>query len=328
MRKLSLLTLMVLFSFLILSACNLPLTTATPPVVSDDEMATRVAEILTEAPQPTQGLPTAELPPLDTPVPSATMPEMTATNEPVADTPVPTQPPTEVPTTAPTATQIPPTDIPPTATIAATAAPAFTPPANDPRAKLGGATWTDSMDNDKAWPTGPDQYTAIAFSDGKLKLTGLTTTDGWRLASTGKLADVYIEAAISTGTCTGSDRYGLIFRIPVANEANKGYLFAISCDGKFNLRKWDATLGANGTMETLVNWTKSDAIQAGSNKTNNIGVMTVNDRIYLYINGVLVKEIQDDTFKEGSFGLFIGAKETANFNILVDEISYWLNPKP
>jgi hypothetical protein len=309
----------------VLSACTLPLTQATPPVVSDEEMATRVAKILTEMPQPTDGLPTAELPPLATAEPEAT------TAEPVvSETEQPTSQPEQAATqpAQPTATQQATATNAVVPTVVVTLQPAFTPPAEDPRTKLGAASWTDTMDKDTYWPTGVDKYTAIVFKDGQLRLTGLTTTDGWRLAATEQLANVYIEAAISTGTCSGTDRYGFIFRVPVAREANKGYLLGVSCDGKYSLREWDATIGDKGAMTTHINWTTSNAIQTGSNKSNKIGIMAVGDRLIIYINGVLINEVKDATFSLGSFGLFVGARETTDFTISVDEISYWKNPTP
>jgi hypothetical protein len=319
MRKSILKTVLFVMMVSVLSACTLPLTQATPPAVSDEEMATRVAKILTEMPQPTQGLPTAELPPLNTSEPAPTLGEEVVETATEVATAQPNQP---TATLQPTPTS----DLVPT--IVVTINPAFTPPADDPRSKLGSPSWTDDMDEDTFWPTGEDKYTAIDFKDGQLRLTGLTSTDGWRLAATEQLANFYLEATISTGTCAGTDRYGLMYRVPVAREANKGYLLGVSCDGKYSLREWDATLGSKGTMTTHINWTASNAIQAGSNKMNKVGIMSVGDRMIIYINGVLVNEVKDSTFDQGSFGLFIGARETTNFTISVDEVSYWRNPTP
>lgn len=322
MRKSILKTVLFVMILSVLSACTLPLTQATPPAVSDEEMATRVAKILTEMPQSTQGLPTAELPPLATQEPDPTSMEEVV-SETVAPTETTAAQPTEpTPTQQPTATS----EVIPTVQV--TTMPAFTPPANDPRTKLGSPTWTDDMSKDTFWPIGEDKYTAISFKDGKMLLTGLTTTDGWRLAASEQLANFYLEATISTGTCAGTDRYGLMYRVPVAREANKGYLLGVSCDGKYSLREWDATLGSKGTMTTHINWTASDAIQAGSNKMNKVGIMAVGDRMIIYINGVMVNEVKDSTFDLGSFGMFIGARETTNFTISVDEVSYWKNPTP
>ena len=324
MRKLFLKSVFLLMILTLLSACTLPLTQATPPSVSDEEMATRVAKILTEMPQEeaTEGLPTAELPPIYTQTPSSTVQIIaSATEEPTVEQEQPTE---ELPTATQQATS---TSI-VVPTVQVTTAPAFTPPANDPATKLGSPSWTDDMDEDTYWPTGDDKYTAIDFNDGKLELTGLTTTDGWRLASTEQLANAYIEASISTGTCTGSDRYGLMFRVPVARDANKGYLLGVTCDGKYSLREWDATIGSSGSMTTHISWTDSSAIQTGSNKTNRVGIMTVDDQLIIYINGVKVNDVKDGTFSLGSFGLFIGAKETTDFTIFVDKVSYWKNPTP
>lgn len=313
--------LLIFFTMLVLlSACTLPLTTATPPPVSDSDMATRVAKILTEMPSPTSSLPTGELPPLKTEVLETSQPPQDATAMATSEQA------TEIPATAiiePTATA---TLVPPTATLTSTPQAGFTPPPDNPRAKLGTATWTDTMNNGDNWPTGADKYTSINFSDGKLKLAGLTTTDGWRLVATEKLANMYLEMTVSTGNCSGSDRYGFFFRVPNAVDANRGYLYGITCDGNYSLREWDATIGSKGQMTNLISWTASSAIQAGSNKTNTIGVMAVGDRMVLYANGVLLKEVSDSTFKEGSIGLFVGARETSNFTISVDEIAYWKNP--
>ena len=308
----------------ILTACSLPLTSAPTSSVSDAEMATRVAKILTEMPSPTSALPTGELPPIITEAPQETETPMVITTTPGEVTKEATA--TETPVVVvETATA---TSIPATATTGLTLVPEFTPPPDNPRSKLGTADWTDNMDDSTYWPTGPDTYTSIDFSNGKLKLTGLTTTDGWRLASTEKLNNFYLEMTVSTGNCSGNDRYGFIFRVPVVTNPNKGYLFGFSCDGKYSLREWDATIGSKGQMTTHINWTSSSAIQSGSNKTNTMGVMAVGDRMILYANGVLLSEVKDATFTEGFFGLFIGARETKNFSIFVDEMAYWKNPTP
>ncbi len=340
-RNLKISFIILILTTMILSACTFSPTTNEPPPVSDEEMATRVAQILTDMPAPTSALPTDELPPLPTETPQTggeAQPEMTeppieaATDLPPAEnTPAaPTQAPPEQPTATPPAEVATPTltEVPATATPGLTQVPSFTPPPSDPRSKLGTPDWTDVMDNGTNWPTGENSYTNINFKDGNLYLTGNTTTDGWRLATTPKLNNFYIEMKVSTGTCSADDRYGLIFRVPVAREANRGYLFGVTCDGKYSLREWDETVGDKGQMTNHVYWTANSAIQTGSNKTNTLGIMAVGDRLILYVNGVLLSEVKDGTFTEGSFGVFVGARQTDQFTIGVDEISYWKNPTP
>ena len=314
----------LLFVFL-LSACGgLPLPTGStaPTSPSDSEMATRVAGILTAMPtvtgdamtQPTQALPTI--------APSATQ-----------------APATEAPTVAPTATatQAPPQATPtenltPVATFTpqggATQAPTALPSGDDPRVKLGSPTWTDTMDGSNNWPTGDNEYTKIDFSGGSLLFTPLKTTAGWRLTWP-KIGDTYIEMSVRSGTCQSNDSYGIIFRVPELNDVDQGYLLGVSCEGKYSLRLWNGREGANGKMTTLIPWTASDKIVAGADQLNRVGAMMINDRLLVYINGKLITEVKDATFKEGYFGIFAAqGKAEKEFTIRVEEMSYWSNPQP
>jgi len=292
------------------------------PTPDEDTVATQVAAILTTMPtataesggQPTQPLPT--IPPTETP------PLPTETTEPTQPPLSPTEPAAQ-PTAAPTET-LPPTSTPtmqPTPTIA------FTPSPNDPVARLGPASWTDNRDRDNNWPTGSDQFTEISFSDGVMFLTGLTTTDGWRLTWP-ELTDFYLEMTFQTANCTANDRYGMIVRVPESRNPNRGYLVGLSCDGKVSLRRWDATVGARGEMANLIPWTAKSAVKAGSNQTNRLGLMAIGDRLIVYVNGELVGEARDNTFGKGYFGVFVGARDTEKFTIKVDQVRYWENPTP
>jgi hypothetical protein len=152
-------------------------------------------------------------------------------------------------------------------------------------------------------------------------LTGLTTTDGWRL-SWPVVKDFYLEMTVETGTCAGSDHYGLIARVPDLHEANRGYLFGVTCDGRYSLRAWD---GEN--MTNLVRPTAGASILAGSEQVNRVGLLATGDQLILYVNGARLTEIEDSRFsEEGSFGVFVGARQTSNFTIHVSEIAYWENP--
>jgi len=58
-----------------------------------------------------------------------------------------------------------------------------------------------------------------------------------------------------------------------------------------------------------------------------MGLLADGDRLTLYANGVRLAEIEDDTFdEEGNFGIFVGARQSDDFTIRVDEIAYWENP--
>ncbi len=220
---------------------------------------------------------------------------------------------TEEPKAEPTAT---PTSAPtPTPTIAS----------NDPGIYLGAADWTDGMDDIKNWPVDKNDYSSAVHENGYYRITSLADADGWRLASTEAFINGYVELVFTTETCSVDDHYGIIFRVPVLLEANRGYLFGVTCDGRYNLREWDGTSGDQGTMTTLIRYTNSAMIKTGSNKQNVLGVMTKGNVISLYINGELVDQISDDTLTGGYFGAFAGWEQTENFTVHVDKASYWID---
>jgi hypothetical protein len=303
------------------------------PESSDDDMATRVAQILTdEAPEVAQ----PEQPELAAPPASeTTLTILEASNTPETASEAIIITPTAsatVPTATPTITDTPEPTPTGTTTLTNIPEPSTTPPASDPRTILGPAAATDMMNdaNTWHWPTGSQQYTSISFDDGFMAFTGLTDVAGWRLPMTSAATDLYIEMTVRTGECTGEDNYGIIYRIPVFHEADRGYLFTVSCDGRYRLTKWDGKEGENGAGVRLITWRGSGYIKVGPNQTNRIGVMTIGNRFYLFANGYwlnrdFILEDSDNPYPGGHFGIFVTSKETENFTIYVDEMSYWLS---
>ena len=325
------LTLLIALS-VILTACGGGDAQAQPesaPVYDDAAMATQISQLLTAMPTTTSGpdQPQPNTTPLEqstsTPSPTHTntvlvvnTPDGTATPLPTAETTQteealqPSETVEETNTPTPTTT--------PTTTI--------TSPANDPRLSLGDPDWTDPLDNGQNWLLDEDLFLALGIEDSHLVMTGLTGTSGWRMATTPKLIDFYAEMTVSPTECSGRDYYGFIFRVPVINSPDQGYLFGVSCSGRYSLKKWDGQVESNGKTTTLVDWTPAESVVSGSNQMNRVGVMVVGSRITLYANGVLLQEIHDETYPEGYLGIFINSEETENFTIHVDDVSYWRNP--
>ena len=222
------------------------------------------------------------------------------------------------PTAEPTATDLP--------TVEVTAAPTITPTivSNDPGIYLGEADWSDDLDTIKNWPLDANDFSSAVQQDGYYRITSLAGADGWRLAQTDAVSDGYIEIAFKTETCSSDDHYGIIFRVPGLQSADRGYLFGITCDGHYNVRLWDGTTGDAGTMTTLIRYKASGMINTGSNAENVLGVMMNGSNINLYINGELVDIVFDDTFSGGYFGVFAGWEKTEGFSVRVENASYWL----
>ena len=305
-----LLPLLMVMAF-ILGACS-----STAGGESDQDVQTRVAAILTQnAPAITETLISSPTSYLTTVAPTEEMASVTPT---VATTP-------EEPTTLPTLTSMPTESIAPTDqfTPTATLEPTATFGPDDPRYSFGTPTWSDSMANSNNWPTGDNTYSSIAFKNGEMLLTSLTTSYGWRLSTTaGVLSNFYLEMTARFDSCSGSDSMGLFFRVPDQALADRGYLFGLTCDGQYYLKRWDATV--NAPTGTMYNLSMPHATTAYlPNQLNRIGVLAANDNIKLYINGVMVNEVADDVWTQGYFGVFVKGTNTPNLLIHVTNVSYW-----
>ena len=273
---------------LILSGCSLaqPAT----PTPFGDAVSTQVAVLLTAGPVPNNPQPAV--------VTSTLAPAATAA---ATATPIP---PTLEPTQAPTSTDTPQ----PTPTVVE----------GDPRQTLGDPTFQDTkFKEDNNWGGAwKDEFTQGEFKNNELVLTSIGV-DGWTLTWP-KIADFYIEMTATSGDCSGTDRYGLIVRAP--ESFDRGYLVGFTCDGKYSLRIWDPS---KKQYTYLINWTHSDEISAGSNKTNRLGLMVEGDKFTLYANGKQIDSATNSRFDKGRFGPFVGHAGTEDFTIYIKEIVYW-----
>jgi hypothetical protein len=226
---------------------------------------------------------------------------VTATAEAATDTPTPEG--TDTPTPAPTAT--------------------FSP--NDPKANLGTPTVSDSFDASSTWPTYSDDHVGFSIGDGVMHMTAANPDfyDGWTL-STPSVDNFYIEIKGQfLEPCTERDHYGIVARGVCDGGNCSGYLFALTCDGRYRLSIWD---GAENQTTYLTPWTQSSAIKAGAGQSNVLGFMGDGSKLSLYANGQLLQEVTDSTYDAGLFGLFIGSAQTPDLKADVDQISMWLLP--
>lgn len=305
------LILVLLLVSLLLGGCNLPGISqptsipsqeSRPEAVYTSAAQTIVAE-LTRVAGPSTQEPSGAQPTESTP---ATSQESPAATLPAVETPTPTETPTPSPTDTPEATNSP--TMTPTGTLSAT----------DPKLSLGNPTWSDHFNSGSSWYLYTDEYASFKVKDGVLVMTSLSTgyRNAWMLALP-EPENYYMEITASPRTCSGRDRYGVIFR----TDSEAGYLFGFSCDGEYSLLKWDGE-----TSTKLVDWKSSTDILAGSNQTNRLGLMVRGNQFALYANGSLLTEAKDSSYDEGGFGLFIGAQDTEDFKVQVAQVDYWELP--
>ena len=110
--------------------------------------------------------------------------------------------------------------------------------------------------------------------------------------------------------------------VPAPN-ANKGYFFGVTCDGRYNLHARDFEEDSD---TVLINLTSGSGIVPGPYQTNRLGVRAEGEKIALYANGTLLQEISDSTYGAGNFGAFVAANETTGFTVWMEEISLWNVP--
>jgi hypothetical protein len=224
------------------------------------------------------------------------------------------------PSATPTATDTPEATATPEPQGSPTPSPTPTFSASDPRTSLGVPTWEDDFVNDGDWFLYSDDHVSFEIVNNQMQMKAYNPDfySGWSLGWR-KDANMYLEATMSVLTCSGRDTIGLVFRAP---DVGRGYLFGVSCDGRYSLRLWDGE-----QMNRLQDWTSHTALKSGSDQTQRIGVWANGNLIKLYANGELLKELYDSTYtSEGLFGVFISSASTTNFQARVSEFMFWNSP--
>ena len=312
---------------LFLVSCSLFSSLTKDQPLTDAEMATRVAELLSTMTTPTSEIvfPPTATQGLPTTAPTAT----TAVLVEASVTPT-TQLGGELPTNTPVVLLPTVGDTPtPEVTLEASPTATLNVPASDPVSKLGNSTGSEEFTGTGKWlwDMTLDDYVKMEISDGFLKMTNVNDdAGGWRMAGLAQQIDDYIELTANSGTCAGKDSYGIIFRVPVLTKPDQGYIYQVTCDGYYRLWKWDGKAGANGVATSLINWKQSSDIKTGANQTNRLGVMVVDTKITLYMNGVQLGSVTDTTYSAGFFGVFVRTGGDTDYTVKLDTMKYWSNP--
>jgi hypothetical protein len=228
-------------------------------------------------------------------------------------TPENAPPPAELPTVTPTDT--------PTVTPTATSTPTQTPSADDPAVALGGATWRDDFHAPDALYAWEDSKYRFTYDSGLFVITGLQAGggDSWTFAID-PLENFYLEMTANLPVCSGYDRYGLVIGDPLPGK-QPSFIFRVACNGQYSFG-WYETSGSY-SYHSLISWTTSPFILAGSNQTNRLGMKAQGTRIMLYMNGHFLAETDAPGFGRGRFGVFAASPNTANMEVRISSLAYW-----
>lgn len=227
------------------------------------------------------------------------------------------------PTETPSPTPSPEPSLVPTGTATATGTLQPTTSPGDPTSGLGDPSFSDPFDTAANWPLYEDEHVSFQVSDGRMAMTAYNADfwDGWVFPARSTSSDFYAEGEFQFGVCSGRDNLGIIGRGDCPNGVCRAYLFAVTCDGRYNLRIWD------GEATTyLIPLTQSGAIPGGSNSTVRLGLWMQDNTIRLYADGTQLADIQDETYDSGGIGLFVGAAATNDFQAWVDSFRFWALP--
>ncbi|HEX9616811.1 MAG TPA: hypothetical protein VGA03_05300 [Anaerolineales bacterium] len=298
----------------LLASCTLP-APASPTPVDQEAVFTSAAETILA--RLTQSGPTSTTrePAVQTPL--VTDPaEITSTPPAGASTPTPEPSPEPGPSATSTVTETQAASDSPTPTLTSTALP------SDPRARFGNPDFSDTFTSGENWALFEDEHVSFEVASNRLLMTAFNpdSWDSWML-SWPSLEDFYIEMTATQERCSGLDRFGMMLRATRTGKGYVGYLMGAACDGRYSLRRWNGD-----KFVTLIDWTASDRLNAGSDQTNRIGLLAEGNRLGLYANGNLLEEISDDTHTEGRIGVFVGSVNTEDFTVQVDEVAFWELP--
>jgi hypothetical protein len=135
-----------------------------------------------------------------------------------------------------------------------------------------------------------------------------------------QFANAYVEVTATNGDCIGKDSVGIVIRID-AESLPSGYTFEVSCDGSYRLRNLQST----PPKGILIDWTPSDAINAGGFATNRLGFWGYWGKFYLFVNNQLVGEYFDSSYTAGGdgFAVYVRASQTYDLSATFDDFALW-----
>jgi hypothetical protein len=231
-----------------------------------------------------------------------------------------------VPTTttvAPTATAVPPTStagVPtPTSQPPVTAEPTVlaTP---DPNQGVGDVIFSDPMDGSSGWHwTFADDAASFGLDGGVLTAT-MTTSQAWWRYSLGpdglSAGDQQARVIARPVACAGDDEYGLIFRGADRDAGGYDlYVFKLRCSGA---ARFDALLGSETIP--LVDWTASDAIQAGASAENALTVWMNAGEFRFFVNDQYLFSAHDDRLAAGYYGFYLYDRSAGGLTVNFDDL--------
>lgn len=180
---------------------------------------------------------------------------------------------------------------------------------------IGDLTESQDFSDDHSWDTYSGDNTSADIQNDTLVLLAENNFIGWSLNNQDH-EDVIIEVDTFQLSEDIVNDYGVVCRADTSSSG-AGYYFMVSGDGYYAI-----FLGTEESLDPLVEWTESAAINQGQD-ANTLVAVCVQDYLALYANGELLAEVNDDTYTEGYAGVAAGAFEDGVTEVEFDNVRVW-----
>ncbi len=182
--------------------------------------------------------------------------------------------------------------------------------------RVGTPDVSETFRRDKGtWTIGASDVSVSAIEDSMLTIiVAEADTLAWSPYDD-VFGDFYVEVDTTHLDGPLDNEFGVMFRI---QDWDNFYIFAISSDGFYRLRKY-----VDDEQEFVIQWTESEFIESGYENENRIGLLAVDDWIVLLVNDVEIERISDDSFTSGQIALAVGSLAEPGPMIGFDNFRLW-----
>jgi hypothetical protein len=162
----------------------------------------------------------------------------------------------------------------------------------------------DFSDLYSGWDMWEDEDVSTNYVNGEYAVSVYTDYYmGWGNPEPGiALRDYVIDVDIRQVEGPVDNNYGVLLRYQEDDEHEDFYWFQISSDGFHTVE-----MNYQDEWTTLSEWEESDAINQGVGATNHLQVVSSGDEFSMFVNGVFLVTVSDNTLGAGNIALAAGA---------------------
>lgn len=173
----------------------------------------------------------------------------------------------------------------------------------------------DFSNSDSGWGTGTDEFSAVDYEDGGLKMTVFEPYYvTWSTPSLEYYENVHIEVTVKNESTDPEALFGIICNEQASTPAF--YYVGVSPDGYYAFIKSSIVQD-----DVFLKDGKSDVISSSASSMQ-LGLDCGNGSMALYVNGQMIDSVSDSTYTSGVVGLFAASDDqSGGASITFDDFS-------